>query len=100
MFVEAYQSLHCLRIRDIKSTLRNILNAHRCHFKRLKMDSRTITKHKFKYECEDELLIDTNKQQKDNVDKMIKLSPSVFSLISIKKRESLTSADDLESQLS
>lgn len=51
VFVEAYISIYSLHIRDIKSTLRNVLNAKRCYYKRLNMDLRSINKTYVDHEC-------------------------------------------------
>lgn len=69
-------ALMTIRMRDLRAKIRNVLNAGRCFYKRLVTDLRRVGLQPKEYEFDDQVIIDSNKEERDNFEKVLKESPS------------------------
>ena len=60
--VEVAESLYCIKMREEKIQLLNILNGMRCYQRNICFDMRVINNHEFSFQLDDQFLIDSNKQ--------------------------------------
>jgi hypothetical protein len=59
--VEMRLALLTIKMRDMRSRIRNVLNAGRCYFKRLSIDLRKFSLLPSTPEFDDQVIIDSNK---------------------------------------
>jgi hypothetical protein len=77
--VEVAEMLRAVRVRESRTQLCGLLNGMRCYHRNLAMDLRAVSGMEFKFQLDDELLINSNKQAFENFEKAVKDTQSFFS---------------------
>lgn len=77
--IEVLETLNCIRLREVRTCITNVLNAMRCYHRSIDIDLRVIGGCEFKFELDDSMLINSNKQLLEKFERNLKDNETMLS---------------------